>query len=76
MVLGKNVAVFDWEWGRTSAPRDVQKILCLPLFFDLQRPCIWGQNLAISLSSSSNIYNCVGFNKIYLPIQTNTSYYL
>ena len=25
MVLGKNVTVFDWEWGRNSAPRDGQK---------------------------------------------------
>ena len=26
MVLGKNVAFFDWEWGINSAPRDGQKI--------------------------------------------------
>ena len=26
MVLGKKVAIFDWEWGRISAPRDGQKI--------------------------------------------------
>ena len=26
MVLGKKVAIFDWEWGRNSAPRDGQKI--------------------------------------------------
>ena len=26
MVLGKKVAVFDWEWGRNSAPREGQKI--------------------------------------------------
>ena len=25
MVLGKKVAIFDWEWGRNSAPRDGQK---------------------------------------------------
>ena len=25
MVLGKKVAIFDWEWGRNSAPRDRQK---------------------------------------------------
>ena len=25
MVLGKRVAIFDWEWGRNSAPRDGQK---------------------------------------------------
>ena len=30
MVLGKKVSIFDWEWGRNSAPRDGQK-----------RPC-WG----------------------------------
>ena len=30
MVLGKKVAIFDWECGRNSAPRDGQK-----------RPC-WG----------------------------------
>ena len=26
MVLGKKVAIFDWEWGGNSAPRDGQKI--------------------------------------------------
>ena len=26
MVLRKNVAFFDWEWGINSAPRDGQKI--------------------------------------------------
>ena len=26
MVLGKKVAIFDWDWGRNSAPRDGQKI--------------------------------------------------
>ena len=26
MVLGKKMAIFDWEWGRNSAPRDGQKI--------------------------------------------------
>ena len=25
MVLGKKVAIFEWEWGRNSAPRDGQK---------------------------------------------------
>ena len=25
MVLGKKVAIFDWEWGGNSAPRDGQK---------------------------------------------------
>ena len=29
MVLGKKVAIFEWEWGRNSAPRDWQKIPCL-----------------------------------------------
>ena len=28
MVLGKKVAIFDWEWGRNSAPRDGQKRPC------------------------------------------------
>ena len=28
MVLGKKVAVFDWEWGRNLAPRDGQKRPC------------------------------------------------
>ena len=28
MVLGKKVAIFDWEWGRNSAPRDRQKVPC------------------------------------------------
>ena len=26
MVLGKKAAIFDWEWGRNSAPNDGQKI--------------------------------------------------
>ena len=25
----KKVAIFDWEWGRNSAPRDGQKIPCI-----------------------------------------------
>ena len=28
MLLGKNVAIFDWEWCRNLAPRDGQKIPC------------------------------------------------
>ena len=28
MVLGKRVAIFDWEWGRNSAPSEGQKIPC------------------------------------------------
>ena len=28
MVFGKKVAIFDWEWGRNSVPRDGQKIPC------------------------------------------------
>ena len=26
MVLEKNVPIFNWEWGRNSAPREGQKI--------------------------------------------------
>ena len=26
MVLGKKVAIFNWEWGRNSAPREGQKM--------------------------------------------------
>ena len=26
MVLGKKVAIFDWEWGRNSVPREGQKM--------------------------------------------------
>ena len=29
MVLGKKVAIFDWEWGRNLAPREGQKMACL-----------------------------------------------
>ena len=29
MVLGKEVAIFNWEWGRHSAPRDGQKMPCM-----------------------------------------------
>ena len=28
MVLGKKVAIFDWEWGRNSTHREGQKITC------------------------------------------------
>ena len=28
MVLGKKVTIFEWEWGRNSAPRDGQKKPC------------------------------------------------
>ena len=28
MVLGKKFAIFGWEWGRNSAPREGQKIPC------------------------------------------------
>ena len=28
MVLGKKVAIFDWEWGRNLAPREGQKRPC------------------------------------------------
>ena len=28
MVLGKKVAIFDWECGRNSAPREEQKMPC------------------------------------------------
>ena len=30
-VLGKRVAIFDWEWGRNWAPSERQKILCSTL---------------------------------------------
>ena len=36
MVLGKKVAIFNWELGRNSAPREGQKI-----------PCICSQNLNV-----------------------------
>ena len=29
MVLGKKVAIFDWEWGGNSAPREKQLPPCL-----------------------------------------------
>ena len=32
MVLGKNVTIFDWEWGRNSAPRDRQKRPCMVFY--------------------------------------------
>ena len=28
MVLGKNVAISDWECGRNTAPREGQKLPC------------------------------------------------
>ena len=36
MVLGKNVAIFDWEWGQISAPRDGQKIPWIQIKTDVQ----------------------------------------
>ena len=39
MVLGKKVAIFYWEWGQNSAPRDGQKIPWnFLLFAILQKP--------------------------------------
>ena len=39
MVLGKKVTIFDWEWGRNSAPRDGQN----------KRPCkIVNNSLSLS----------------------------
>ena len=32
MVLGKKVAIFDWEGGLNPALRDGQKIPCHPIF--------------------------------------------
>ena len=29
--IGKNVATFNWDWGRNSVPREGQKIPCLQL---------------------------------------------
>ena len=37
MVLRKKVAIFDWEWGRNSAPRDGQKRPCYNAMFDAPR---------------------------------------
>ena len=34
MVLGKKVAIFDWEWGLNSPPRDGQKIPWYSLVLD------------------------------------------
>ena len=28
-LIGKKVAIFDWEWGRNSTPREGQKIPCM-----------------------------------------------
>ena len=28
MVLGKKVAILDWEWGGSSAPREGQQMPC------------------------------------------------
>ena len=33
MVLGKKVAIFDWKWGRNSAPTEGQKMPYLLLTF-------------------------------------------
>ena len=35
MVLGKKVAILDWEWGQNSAPRDGQKLPCDDLYNDI-----------------------------------------
>ena len=34
MVLGKEVAIFDWEWGRILALREGQKIPCIILIWE------------------------------------------
>ena len=40
MVLGKNVAIFDWEWDRNPAPRDGQKIPCISLESVIPSSCL------------------------------------
>ena len=37
MVLGKKVAIFDWEWGQNSAPRGGQKRPCVKVHFWLTK---------------------------------------
>ena len=32
MVLGKKVTIFNWEWGRISAPRERQQSSCKGIF--------------------------------------------
>ena len=38
MVLGKKVAIFNWEWDRNSAPREGQKRLRINSIFLTSRP--------------------------------------
>ena len=42
MVLGKNVAIFYWEWGRNSAPVEGQKIPCVLVNYSLVCLCLFG----------------------------------
>ena len=36
MLLGKKMAIFYWEWGQNSAPREGQKIPCQAYLFELR----------------------------------------
>ena len=41
MVLGKKVAIFDWEWGRNSAPRGGQKPPCKQIECEIVFVCLF-----------------------------------
>ena len=50
MVLGKRVAIFDWEWGQNSAPRDGQKRPC----FKVHNNYFYGKKMVISMPPNTH----------------------
>ena len=46
MVVGKKVAIFDWDWGGNSAPREWQKMPCL-----LKQKSIFGERNTVILGN-------------------------
>ena len=60
--IGKKVAIFNWEWGPNSAPRDGQKIPCLVIltcFFLIPQLIVLGENITIYRGCEGQIENSV-----------------
>ena len=57
MVLGKKVAIFDWEWGRNSVPREGQKIPCKVFLIVFKQK----QELDLPLNCFIQVQSSVGY---------------
>ena len=60
MVFGKKVAIFDWEWGRNSAPRGGQK-----------NPCL--SNIHLFRQTAQLVMSCTAYpGAMSIPAQSHT----